>query len=355
MIRGAGLLSLCEPPAKDPPMDIRTSVLAEAADSLALAVIASSNAPVLLLDGALDIVAASASICDAFQIDPDRVAGPLAALGGGEWGVPQLGALLKATAAGSAEIDAYEMDLKRPGKVSRRLVVNARKLDYFDADNIRLVVSAADVTDARISEKLKDDLLREKAILLQELQHRVANSLQIVASVLMQSAKRVRSEQARGQLRDARNRVMSIATMQRQLAASRLGDVALRAYFTDLCDSIGASMINDHDQLSLEVAVDGSVAKSEVSVSLGLIVTELVINALKHAFPRHRKGKICVDYRSDGQAWTLSVRDTGVGMPKDPGRPGLGTGIVEALSRQLNASVEVAAADPGTKVSIAHA
>jgi len=337
-------------------MDIRTSVLADAADSLALAVIAASNAPVLLLDGALDVVAASGSFGEAFQVDPDGVGGrPLSALGDGEWNVPQLGALLKATAAGFAEIDAYEMDLKRPGKVSRRLVVNARKLDYFDADNIRLVVSVADVTDARISEKLKDDLLREKAILLQELQHRVANSLQIIASVLMQSARRVKSEQARGQLRDARNRVMSIATLQRQLAASRLGDVSLRDYFTDLCESIGASMIGDHDQLSLEVAVDGSLAKAEVSVSLGLIVTELVINALKHAFPRHRKGKILVDYRSDGSAWTLSVRDTGVGMPKDPGRPGLGTGIVEALARQLGASVEVAAASPGTVVSIVHA
>jgi two-component system, sensor histidine kinase PdtaS len=336
-------------------MDIQIPVLAEAADSLALAVIASSNAPVLLLDGALGIVAASASFCDVFQIDPDRVAGrPLAALGDGEWNVPQLASLLRATAAGAARIDAYEMDLKRPGKVSRRLVVNARKLDYFDADNIRLVVSAADVTDARISEKLKDDLLREKAILLQELQHRVANSLQIIASVLMQSARRVRSDQARGHIRDARNRVMSIATLQRQLAASRLGDVALRLYFTDLCDSIGASMISDHDQLSLDVVVDGSLAKAEVSVSLGLIVTELVINALKHAFPRHRKGKILVDYRSDGRAWTLSVRDTGVGIPKHPVRPGLGTGIVEALARQLDASVQITAGNPGTMISIVH-
>ena len=147
---------------------------------------------------------------------------------------------------------------KRPGKVSRCLVINARKLDYFDAANVRLVMSVADVTDVRISEKLKDDLLREKAILLQELQHRVANSLQIIASVLMQGARKVRSEQARGHLRDARNRVMSIATMQRQLAASRLGDVVLRDYFTDLCASIGASMISDHDQLSLKVTVDDS-------------------------------------------------------------------------------------------------
>jgi len=335
-------------------MDIRASVLADAADSLALAVIASSNAPVLLLDGALGIVAA----CDAFQIDSERVTGqPLGALGDGEWNVPQLGSLLRATAAGAARIDAYEMDLKRAGNVSRRLVVNARKLDYFDADNVRLVVSVADVTDARISEKLKDDLLREKAILLQELQHRVANSLQIIASVLMQSARRVRSEKARGQLRDARNRVMSIATMQRQLAASRLGDVALRTYFTDLCDSIGASMISDHDQLSLEVAVDGSVAKAEISVRLGLIVTELVINALKHAFPHHRKGRIAVDYHAKGRGWILSVRDTGIGIPTDAGAPkaGLGTGIVEALARQFGAAVTVAPANPGTIVSIVHA
>jgi two-component system, sensor histidine kinase PdtaS len=339
-------------------MDIRTSVLAEAADSLALAVIASSNAPVLLLDGELDVIAASDSFCDTFRIDPASASGrPLAELGVGEWNVRQLGSLLRATAAGSADIDAYEMDLKRPGKVTRCLVINARRLDYFDAANVRLVMSVADVTDVRINEKLKDDLLREKAILLQELQHRVANSLQIVASVLMQGAKKVRSEQARGHLRDARNRVMSIATMQRQLAASRIGDVVLRDYFTDLCASIGASMINDHDQLSLKVTVDESKMKADASVSLGLIVTELVINALKHAFPRHRKGKILVDYRSEGRAWTLSVRDNGIGMPKDAAdaRPGLGTGIVQALAKQLGATVEVAASKPGTIVSIVHA
>lgn len=339
-------------------MDARTSLLSEAADSLALAVIASSNAPVLLVKGDLTIIAASESFCDTFEIDPDRTVGlPLSELGAGEWGVPQLRSLLRATAAGSADIASYEMDLVRPGQASRCLIINARKLDYFDAENVRLVVSVADVTEARVSEKLKDDLLREKAILLQELQHRVANSLQIIASVLMQGAKKVRSERARGHLRDARNRVMSIATLQRQLAASRLGDVVLRDYFTDLCATIGASMISDHDQLTLTVSVDDSVTKADDSVSLGLIVTELVINALKHAFPGHRKGKILVDYRSHAATWTLSVRDTGIGVPKDhaSAKPGLGTGIIEALANQLGASVRLEPASPGTLVSILRA
>jgi two-component sensor histidine kinase len=117
-------------------------------------------------------------------------------------------------------------------------------------------------------------------------------------------------------------------------------------------------MIRDHEQLSLSVDVDESRARANVSVSLGLIVTELVINALKHAFPRHRKGTIKVEYHSrGGQGWTLSVRDTGIGMPTDAGanKPGLGTGIVEALAKQFGASVETAPANPGTIVSIVHA
>ena len=147
---------------------------------------------------------------------------------------------------------------------------------------------------------------------------------------------------------------MSIATMQRQLAASQIGQVGLRSYFTDLCDSIGASMISDHDQLALEVAVDDSSVDANVSVSLGLIVTELVINALKHAFPHHRKGRILVSYKADGPGWTLSVRDTGVGMPGEhaTAKPGLGTGIVEALARQLDASFRHEPANPGTLVTI---
>jgi two-component sensor histidine kinase len=329
---------------------------AEAGDSLAMALIASSHTPLLLIDRALNLVAASDSFFATFDIDRQPAGTPLASLGGGEWDVAQLNSLLKATAAGLAEIDAYEMDLDRPGRVSCRLVINARRLEQGDPDDVRLIVSVADVTAARVTEKLSTDLLREKEILLQELQHRVANSLQIIASVLMQSAKKVRSEQARDHLRDARNRVMSVATMQRQLATTRLGDVALHGYFTELCASIGASMIRDHSQLSLEVSVDGSMAPADMSTSLGLIVTELVINALKHAFPHHRHGKILVDYRSDGLAWTLSVRDTGIGMPADPAdaSPGLGTGIVAALARQMDATVRIAAANPGTSVSIIH-
>lgn len=328
----------------------------DVAHNLALAIIASSNAPALLLGGDLNIIAASASFCRGFAFDPQDVAGrPLFKLGAGEWDVPQLRSLLRATLAGHARIEAYEMDLNGDAE-PRRLVLNAQKLDYGDAEQVRLLLSVSDVTEARISEKLKDDLLREKAILLQELQHRVANSLQIIASVLMQSAKQVQSEETRTHLRDAHNRVMSIATVQQQLAASRLGEVELRGYFTQLCESLGASMIHDHNQLSLEVSADDSKVNADISVSLGLIVTELVINALKHAFPGDRGGKILVDYHSEGQDWKLSVSDDGVGTPEKlaAAKPGLGSSIVDALANQLKATVQTEGSDPGIKISIRH-
>lgn len=340
-------------------MEFFVPVPPEAASSLAMALIVSSQAPLVLLNDELKVIAASNSFCNAFEIrQPGLVGARLADLGDGEWDVPQLNSLLQATLAGIASVDAYEMDLVRPGEKTRRLVLGVQKLDYFDVDNIRLVLSVVDVTAARLAEKLKDDLVREKQILLQELQHRVANSLQIIASVLMQSARKVQSEESRAHLHDAHHRVMSIATMQKQLAASRLGAVELRTYFRDLCNSIGASMIADHDRLRLISMADDSKVAADVSVSLGLIVTELVINALKHAFPGHDpRGRIEVEYLARGTSWTLTVGDDGIGMPSDGAavKPGLGTGIVEALSKQLGAIVTVTAASPGTTVSVVHA
>ncbi|MGK6318593.1 sensor histidine kinase [Sphingomonas sp. DT-204] len=327
----------------------------DVAHSLALAILASSDAPALLLDGNLAVIAASDSFYRTFALEPENVAGqPLFELGGGEWDVPQLRSLLDVTLS-EAGIEAYEMDLKGDS-APRRLVLNARKLDYGDAEQVRLLVTICDVTEARASARLKDDLLREKAILLRELQHRVANSLQIIASVLMQSARRVQSEEVRGHLHDAHHRVMSIATLQQQLAASSLGDVELRGYFTRLGASLGASMIHDHDLISIAVTADRSSVNADISVSLGLIVTELVINALKHAFPGNRSGRILVDYHAHGSNWTLSVSDNGVGTPEalSAARPGLGTSIVQALANQLDAAVETEGGYPGTTVSITH-
>jgi len=256
--------------------------------------------------------------------------------------------------------------LKRSGLPERRLVINAQKIAYGQPDKVRLLVAISDVTDARLATKKDQDQLRANAVrndelatenqaLMEEIKHRVANSLQIIASVLMQNARSAQSEEARAQLRDAHARVMSIADLQGQLAGATTGAVALRAYLTKLCATIAASMIPDPNRLSLEVVAEDVTVDAGVSLSIGLVVTELVINALKHAFIDERAGKITVDYQTEGPMWTLSVTDTGVGMPKGPpATSGLGTSIIQALARQLRARVDLDDMNPGTKVSLVH-
>ncbi|HEX3364202.1 sensor histidine kinase [Phenylobacterium sp.] len=335
--------------------------------SLALALVTASVGPLLLIDGDLKIIAASGSFSHAFGLDPKTVAGStLTALGVGEWRVPQLGQLLQNTADGVISIDAYEMDLKRSGQADRRLVINVQKIAYGEPDKLRLLVAISDVTDSRLATKKDQDQLRANAVrndelaienqaLMEEIKHRVANSLQIIASVLMQNARSAQSEEARNQLRDAHARVMSIADLQHQLAGATTGTVALRTYLTKLCATIAASMIPDPNRLSLEVVAEDVTVDGGVSLSIGLVVTELVINALKHAFTDDRAGKITVDYQTEGPMWTLSVADTGVGMPSGPpATSGLGTSIIQALARQLGARVDLDDMNPGTKVSLVH-
>jgi two-component sensor histidine kinase len=150
---------------------------------------------------------------------------------------------------------------------------------------------------------------------------------------------------------------MSIATLQKQLAVKSNDEVELRPYLKELCASIGASMIDDVDRVSLSSAADESKATANVSVSIGLIVTELVINALKHAFPEeNQSGTVTVNYAAQGEGWTLNVEDDGVGIAagEGQGEPGLGTGIVDALAKQLGATVTTSDKGPGTKVSVVH-
>lgn len=331
--------------------------------NLARALIESSNAPLLLLDGAKWVVAASRSFCSAFQIDPATAVGRLVfELGAGEWDVPQFRSLLKSTADGHAQIETYTMDLRRTGHETRNLVLNAQKLVYGDEENIRLLLAVSDVTDARTAERHRDDLIAEKeamfrtnATLLMELQHRVANSLQIIASVLLQSARLVNSDEARSHLNAAHQRIMSVAALQRQLSLAETDKVSLRLYLNDLCNSLSASMILDHNRMAIRTDVDDTVLPANVSVSLGLIATELVINAMKHAFPGDRRGSINVGYHATEADWTLSVTDDGIGMGSaTTNRPGLGTTIITSLAKHLGATINVVDASPGTQISIVH-
>jgi two-component sensor histidine kinase len=176
------------------------------------------------------------------------------------------------------------------GFLSPRLLLNARQVLGEDGSSTALLLAIEDVTQRRDAEREKDELLRQKEVLLQEMQHRVANSLQIIASILLLKAKTVQSKEIREHLRDAHQRVMSVATVQQQLHASGLNEsINIGSYLSKLCESLAKSMVGDRRPVSIKVEATAGTAVSDVAVSLGLIVTELVINVLKHAFAPSRK------------------------------------------------------------------
>jgi hypothetical protein len=183
--------------------------------SLAHAIVLASDTPLLLLGADSTVLAASRSFCRSFGIDPAQATlAPLSLLGHGEWDVPQLDAVLLATALGFAPVEDCEFDLQRQDHPVQRLLITAQKLNYPSNEGPMVLLSVTDVTEARRLDHQKDGLLKEKAILLEELQHRMANSLQIIATVLLQSARAAISEEARSSIQEAYHRVMSVAALQ---------------------------------------------------------------------------------------------------------------------------------------------
>jgi two-component sensor histidine kinase len=332
------------------------------ADACALAqsIVDTVREPVVVLDKGLRVIAASQSFYSAFKVTPEDTQGRLLyTLGDGQWDIPKLRVLLEKIIPEHGDMKDYEVEHEFPGLGPRTMYLNARQVDYKEGAETTILLGIEDVTERRILEREKDEALRQKQVLLEELQHRIANSLHIIAGIILMKATRVESEETRAHLQDAHTRVMSIAAVQQQLhAAGSVGPIEMLPYLTMLSATLATSMIGDR-QVTIKVIGDGGSATSREAESLGLIATELVMNALKHAFPPDKSdGRIVIAYDVDGTNWKLSVADNGVGKPDGvfaQPKTGLGTGIVKALAQQLGASVETLADPAGTTVSITHA
>jgi two-component sensor histidine kinase len=165
------------------------------------------------------------------------------------------------------------------------MLLNARKIFYEAGSQATILLGIEDVTKKRAAERELAELVRQKDIMLEEMRHRVSNSLQIIASIIMMKAKSVNSEEMRRHLQEAHQRVLSVAAVQQHLHATAAGaTIQLGAYLTKLCDALSRSMIGDNRSISLKVRGEDGSASCRDAESLGLIVTELIINSLKHAF-----------------------------------------------------------------------
>ncbi len=195
------------------------------------------------------------------------------------------------------------------------------------------------------------EALEQKSALLHEVDHRVKNNLQLITSLLRLQARRSFDPAVKLALNGAQERVNAVATVHRRLFRGddvQRFDVA--AFVEDLVsDVIGASGRRDVvARLDLQ-AVDLPAAQA---APLALLLSELLVNAIHHAFPRGRAGTISVALLREADGFRIEIADDGVGMGTPAAAPGFGETIIELLCGQLRAKRETTDAQPGVRTVI---
>jgi PAS domain S-box-containing protein len=219
------------------------------------------------------------------------------------------------------------------------------------AEGMMVLAAVVDISDRKNKEEKIQAALKEKNILLGEIHHRVKNNLNIVYSLLDLQSANVKDKTVVNMLRDSQNRVKSMAMIHQTLYLSNdFARVDFKTFLDALCPALIASYAMSPEVISLSVSAANTHLPIDSAIPCGLIVNELISNALKHAFPAKRRGEISVTMAvgSDGQVY-LSVADDGIGIDQhlDIERTNtLGLQLVTLLTDQLAGKLEINRANP---------
>jgi PAS domain S-box-containing protein len=175
-----------------------------------------------------------------------------------------------------------------------------------------------DFTERKLAEEHLRKSLREKEILLRELHHRTKNNLQVISSLLDLHSIYIEDKNILNIIKEVQHRIKSIALVHEKLYnAKDLSDVNLKDYITDFAHALLKSYEGIKERISLKVDVDNIVLSLDTITPCGMIISELVSNSLKYAFPDSGKGKITIECHSiDGGEVQLRICDNGIGLPK---------------------------------------
>ncbi len=207
-----------------------------------------------------------------------------------------------------------------------------------------LIVSSRDVTQRRRAEEALRASVREKDVLLKEVHHRVRNNMQVISSLLNLQAQAVPDPLLRRLVEESRGRIKAMALVHERLYRSPdLARIDFADYAKSLAVHVFQVMQADSRRISFEPRLESLDLDIGLSIPLGLVLNELVSNALKHAFPESRSGSVTVGLERTGQGWArLTVRDDGVGWtgPAGPEKAeSLGLQIIRTLVAQIDGTL----------------
>jgi two-component sensor histidine kinase len=181
-----------------------------------------------------------------------------------------------------------------------------------------IIGSTRDITERKRAEEQIKQSIKEKEVLLREIQHRVKNNMQVISSLLNLQSAHIKDSQYKEMLKESQNRIRSMALIhERSYQSENLADIDFHEYIASLVRGLFRSYNATADRVSLVIEVEDVSLGMDTAVPCGLIINELVSNSLKHAFPRGRKGEIKIVLRSVCELIELTVADNGVGISED--------------------------------------
>lgn len=203
-----------------------------------------------------------------------------------------------------------------------------------------------DITDKKLAEVRIRAALEEKEILLREIYHRVKNNMQVISSILKLQARHIQDEETLRMFRDTQNRVKSMSLVHEKLYQSKdLSNINFSDYTRSLISLLFSSYNVNPRTISVKFDMDRIVLNIKTAIPIGLIISEIVSNSLKYAFPEGRVGEIIFKLRKvDAENFSLIISDNGVGIPEDidfEKSDSLGMHLIKALTTQIHGSVSL--------------
>ena len=313
------------------------------------------RAGILVLERDLTIRFANRSFCRTFAVaSKDIVGRKLYEIGDGQWAIPKLRASLETVISRRKTIEAFEVEDVFPPIGRRIMALSARKVYRRGNKKPQILLAIQDVTERVRLEREHAAAHARIGMLLQELTHRVKNSLQFIAATVMIEARRHKGDEGKAALERISHRITALGELYSKLSeAETVEAVDAATYLDALCRDLIASVHREGGvSIILKTDIESELLPTDRAIPIGLIVNELVTNAVKYAFPGEAKGTVLVRLKRAPGELRLTVADDGQGV--DPRRVDSGTGgrLVEGFAQQLGGQVERESDSRGTTVRL---
>ena len=310
---------------------------------------------VLVLEPDLTVRFANRSFCHTFAVAPEHTVGrKLYEIGNGQWDIPMLRTSLETIISGRKTIEAFEVENFFPSIGRRIMAFNARKV-YQPGDKIQQILLAIeDVTERARLEREHAAAHERIGMLLQELTHRVKNSLQFIASMVRLEARSNNSVEAKAALERVSHRITALGQLYAKLSkADTVEAVDAATYLDELCGDLIASVHKEGTtSIVLKTDIESELLPTDQAIPIGLIVNELVTNAVRYGFPDEARGTVMVTLKRVPGALRLTVADDGQGLDPRRADTGLGRRLVDGFVLQLGGQVERKSDSQGTTVHL---